>query len=55
MTFDFTAKVEHLLQRRALLPELRGLGCAFVVSAVESLSDLVLRRLHKGHSAADVA
>jgi radical SAM superfamily enzyme YgiQ (UPF0313 family) len=54
LTFDFTAKVEHLLKRRALLPELRALGCTFVVSAVESLSDEVLRRLDKGHTAADV-
>src|SRR6185436_2865463 len=55
LSFDFTAKVEHLLRERALLPELREQGCAFVVSAVESLSDGVLRRLRKGHSAADVA
>jgi radical SAM superfamily enzyme YgiQ (UPF0313 family) len=54
LTFDFTAKVEHLLKRRALLPELRALGCAFVVSAVESLSDTVLRHLDKGHTRADV-
>src|SRR5262249_27139899 len=39
---------------RAMLPELRDLGCAFVVSAVESLSDTVLRHLDKGHTRADV-
>jgi radical SAM superfamily enzyme YgiQ (UPF0313 family) len=55
LTFDFTAKVEHLLRRRDDLAELRALGCAFVVSAVESLSDTVLRHLEKGHTAADVA
>jgi radical SAM superfamily enzyme YgiQ (UPF0313 family) len=55
LSFDFTAKVEHLLRQRALLPELRENGCAFVVSAVESLSDEVLRRLRKDHKAADVA
>ena len=54
LTFDFTAKVEHLLRQRALLPELRALGCAFVVSAVESLSDVVLGHLDKGHTRADV-
>jgi radical SAM superfamily enzyme YgiQ (UPF0313 family) len=54
VSFDFTAKVEHLLRRRALLPELRTLGCAFVVSAVESLSDTVLLHLDKGHTRADV-
>ena len=54
MSFDFTAKVEHLLRHRTMLPELRALGCAFVVSAVESLSDAVLLHLDKGHTRADV-
>jgi radical SAM superfamily enzyme YgiQ (UPF0313 family) len=52
--FDFTAKVSHLLKHRALFTELVELGCRFVVSAVESLSDRVLARLQKGHSRADV-
>src|SRR5204862_2260422 len=55
VTFSFTAKVEHILQERALFPELRALGCVFVISAVESLSDEVLRVLDKGHTRADVA
>jgi radical SAM superfamily enzyme YgiQ (UPF0313 family) len=54
LTFDCTAKIEHLLQHRALLPELRRCGCIFVVSAVESLSDVVLAHLEKGHTRADV-
>lgn len=54
VTFDVTTKVEHLLRQRRLLPELAALGCAFVVSAVESLSDTVLRHLDKGHTRADV-
>ncbi|MBI3825073.1 MAG: radical SAM protein [Candidatus Rokubacteria bacterium] len=54
VTFDVTAKVEHLLAHRRHLPELGGLGCLFVVSAVESLSDTVLAHLDKGHTAADV-
>jgi radical SAM superfamily enzyme YgiQ (UPF0313 family) len=54
VSFDFTAKVEHLLRHRAMLPELRALGCAFAVSAVESLSDTVLHHLDKGHTRADV-
>ncbi|HWZ28592.1 MAG TPA: CUAEP/CCAEP-tail radical SAM protein [Gemmatimonadales bacterium] len=54
LTFDFTAKVEHLLRHRALLPELANAGALFVVSAVESLSDTVLAHLEKGHTAADV-
>ena len=54
LTFDFTAKIEHLLKHRALLPELAQAGCLFVVSAVESLSDTVLAHLDKGHTRADV-
>ncbi|MEN3334028.1 MAG: hypothetical protein V7641_3393 [Blastocatellia bacterium] len=54
LTFDFTAKIEHLLKHRALLPELAQLGCIFIVSAVESLSDTVLAHLDKGHTRADV-
>jgi radical SAM superfamily enzyme YgiQ (UPF0313 family) len=54
LTFDVTAKVEHLLRHRALLPELAALGAIFVVSAVESLSDVVLANLDKGHRRADV-
>ena len=54
LTFDFTAKIEHLLKHRALLPELVQAGCLFVVSAVESLSDTVLAHLDKGHTRADV-
>ena len=53
VTFDVTAKVEHLLRHRDLLPELAELGCLFVVSAVESLSDRVLAALDKGHSRRD--
>lgn len=55
VTFDATVKVEHILERREVFPELAALGCAFVVSAVESLSDGVLRHLKKGHNRADVA
>lgn len=54
LSFDATIKIEHLLQHRKLLPELVRCGLLFVVSAVESLSDRVLRALDKGHAAADV-
>jgi radical SAM superfamily enzyme YgiQ (UPF0313 family) len=54
ITFDATIKVEHLLLHRALLPLLVRAGMLFVVSAVESLNDEVLRALDKGHCAADV-
>src|SRR5260221_2324924 len=54
LTFDATIKIEHLLQERALLPELVRCGLLFITSAVESLNDEVLRRLAKDHTAADV-
>ena len=54
ITFDITAKVEHILEHRERLPELARLGCIFVVSAVESLSPRVLEELVKGHTRADV-
>jgi len=54
LTFDFTAKIEHLLKHRQIVPELQRLGAVFVVSAVESLSDTVLEILDKGHTRQDV-
>lgn len=54
LTFDFTAKVEHLVNNKELLPEFAGLGCIFIVSAVESLSDTVLANLAKGHTREEV-
>jgi radical SAM superfamily enzyme YgiQ (UPF0313 family) len=54
LTFDFTAKIEHLLKHPQLLPDLRSLGALFVVSAVESLSGTVLEILDKGHTRQDV-
>jgi len=55
VTFDFTAKVEHLLRERTHLAELAALGGAFIVSAAESLDDRVLDYLAKGHTRADLA
>jgi radical SAM superfamily enzyme YgiQ (UPF0313 family) len=54
LTFDFTAKIEHVLKHCSVFPELASLGCIFVVSAVESFSDLILAKLHKGHTRADI-
>jgi radical SAM superfamily enzyme YgiQ (UPF0313 family) len=54
ITYDFTAKIEHILEHRDLFPEFAATGCVFVVSAVESLSDIVLANLEKGHTRADV-
>lgn len=54
LTFDATIKIEHILQHRTLFPELKSLGCAFVVSAVEAFSDHILAELVKGHTVADI-
>src|SRR5215470_17619684 len=54
LTFDFTAKIEHLLVQREHLAELARLGALFVVSAAESLDDRVLAILDKGHTCADI-
>ncbi|HET9109742.1 MAG TPA: CUAEP/CCAEP-tail radical SAM protein [Ktedonobacterales bacterium] len=54
VTFDATIKVEHILERREAIAEFGQLGCAFIVSAVESLSPRVLAHLAKGHTRADV-
>jgi radical SAM superfamily enzyme YgiQ (UPF0313 family) len=54
LTFDITTKVEHILKRGSVLPELGRLGCLFLISAVESLSETVLTVLEKNHTRADV-
>ena len=54
VTYDFTAKVEHILRHRERFDEFAATGCVFVVTAAESLSDTVLANLEKGHTAADV-
>jgi hypothetical protein len=50
VSYDVTVKVEHLLKHRDLLPRLAATGCAFVISAVESIDDAVLALLDKGHT-----
>ena len=54
LSFDFTAKIEHLIQHRDAVMELAELGCIFVVSAVESVDDRILGYLDKGHTRDDV-
>jgi hypothetical protein len=53
LTFDVTAKVEHVLAHADLWPALARAGCLFVVSAFESANDGILAHLAKGHTAAD--
>ena len=53
LSYDATIKVEHLLRDARHLAALADTGCLFVTTAVESFDDEVLRRLAKGHTAAD--
>ena len=55
LTFDLTTKVEHVLQFPDVWPELAAAGCLFVVCALESVDDEVLRRLDKGHTTTEAA
>jgi radical SAM superfamily enzyme YgiQ (UPF0313 family) len=55
VTFDITTRIEHILQHREIFPELAELGCIFLISAVESVSNLVLEKIDKGHTRDDVA
>ena len=55
LTFDCTIKVEQLLKHRQAIPTLADSGCLFVITAIESTSEVVLGKLDKGHSEADAA
>ena len=55
LSFDATIKVEHLLRHQGSLGQLAEAGCAFVVSAFESVDDALLSRLDKGHTAAEAS
>jgi len=53
VTYDATIKIEHLRKYEQHLMTLRDTGCLFVISAVESVDDGILRRLDKGHTRED--
>jgi len=53
LSYDVTIKIEHLRKHDAHLTTLRDTGCLFVISAVESVDDLVLEKFDKGHTRAD--
>jgi radical SAM superfamily enzyme YgiQ (UPF0313 family) len=53
VSYDVTIKIEHLRKYESHLPKLKETGCLFVISAVESLDDAVLRHLDKGHTRED--
>ena len=54
VTFDITTKVEHILKRGTVLPEFGRLGCLFLISAVESVSNKVLDILEKHHTKTEI-
>jgi radical SAM superfamily enzyme YgiQ (UPF0313 family) len=53
VTYDVTIKIEHLRKYEQHLTTLRDTGCLFVISAVESVDDTILKRLDKGHTRED--
>jgi hypothetical protein len=53
VTFDATIKVEHILQHRDIWQSLADLNLLFVVSAFESVDEVTLGILDKGHTVAD--
>jgi hypothetical protein len=53
VTYDVTIKIEHLRKYEEHLPKLEETGCLFVISAVESVNDIFLAALEKGHTRAD--
>lgn len=53
LSFDITAKVSHIIKYEHLWPKMSDAGCLFVVSAFESLNDMILEKLDKGHTAKD--
>ena len=55
VTFDATIKIEHIVKHADLLPELKGTGCLFITSAVESVDDKILEYLDKRHTSRDFA
>jgi radical SAM superfamily enzyme YgiQ (UPF0313 family) len=55
LTFDVTAKVEHILRHRDVWPRMAAAGCLFAVSAFESATDEILAQLDKGHTAPEEA
>jgi hypothetical protein len=55
LTFDITTKVEHVLEYPEVWPELSSAGLLYAICAVECVSDPILERLDKGHTAAQAS
>jgi hypothetical protein len=54
VTYDVTIKIEHLVKHAGYLSVLRGTGCMFVTSAVESFDDRILNIFNKRHTKQDI-
>jgi radical SAM superfamily enzyme YgiQ (UPF0313 family) len=55
LTFDCTVKVEHVLRHPDIWSELAEADCLFIVSAFESVDDVILEHLDKGHTVAEAS
>ena len=53
LTWDATVKIEHIVRYPGHVETLAESGCLFLISAVESIDDVILARLAKGHTARD--
>ena len=54
LTFDAIIKVEHILEYEPLLKDLHAVDFLFITSAFESMNEVVLQKLQKGHTAHDM-
>ncbi|MFB4212861.1 RCCLKC-tail radical SAM protein [Shouchella sp. 1P09AA] len=54
LTYDFTTRVDHILENKETLVELRNLGVKFITSALEFPSEQVLDEVAKETSVTDI-
>ena len=54
ITFEYTTRVDHILEHRSVVAELREMGCTRITSAFEFPTDKVLQTLHKNCTVADL-
>ncbi|CAM4439515.1 arsinothricin biosynthesis radical SAM protein ArsL [Paenibacillus tarimensis] len=54
LTFDFTTRVDHILENKEALAEMKQLGLKFITSALEFPSELVLDAVAKETSVSDI-
>ncbi|NUU75247.1 MULTISPECIES: arsinothricin biosynthesis radical SAM protein ArsL [Paenibacillus] len=54
LTYDFTTRVDHILENKETLAEMKGLGVKFITSALEFPSEVVLDAVAKDTSIQDI-